>query len=80
MVSITSGFVVDTHVKRCAYRMGLTDSHGVAEIEADLMNISPQVEWADMASRIIFHGRTTCPASRKAGQHCSLGELCKVRE
>lgn len=76
---IPSGFLVDTHIKRCAYRMGLTDSQDPKIIEQDLMKAFPQEEWIDMASRILFHGRTTCPASRKQGEHCSLGELCEVR-
>lgn len=77
---IPSGFVVDTHVKRGAYRMGLTNSKDVLVIEQDLMKLFPKQEWTSMASRIIFHGRTTCPASRKPDQACSLGDLCKVRE
>jgi endonuclease III len=76
---IPSGFLVDTHIKRCAYRMGLTDSHDPKVIEQDLMAAFPQTEWIDMASRILFHGRTTCPASRKSGENCSLGSLCNVR-
>lgn len=70
------GFVVDTHVKRCAKRMGLTKHTDVVKIEQDLMKLFPQKDWNDMSIRIILHGRTTCPARRKKDQPCSLGELC----
>ncbi len=75
---IPNGFVVDTHVKRCANRMGLTDSKDEKIIERDLMNLFPKDEWIDTATRIIFHGRTTCPARRHVGESCSLEDLCVV--
>ncbi|MCS7317774.1 MAG: endonuclease III [Candidatus Dojkabacteria bacterium] len=56
------GFVVDTHVKRVAIRLGLSDSEKVENIEKDLMSIFPKSEWPEMSLRLIFHGRYKCKA------------------
>ena len=40
--AIASGVVVDTHVKRLAYRLGLTDSRDPMVIERDLIRLVPK--------------------------------------
>jgi endonuclease-3 len=70
------GFVVDTHVKRTAYRTRLTNHKKPENVEKDLMKLFPKEKWNEMSLRMIFHGRTTCPARRKPNESCSLGELC----
>src|SRR5262245_44473194 len=44
---IASGVVVDTHVKRLAYRLGLTTSKTPEQIEEDLMASVPKAEWVN---------------------------------
>ncbi|OGS38040.1 MAG: endonuclease III, partial [Elusimicrobia bacterium RIFOXYD12_FULL_66_9] len=39
------GVVVDTHMKRLAYRMGLTDETDPVEVERDLMACVPKKDW-----------------------------------
>jgi len=70
------GFVVDTHVKRIAWRTRLTEHTDPVKIELNLLAVFPRKDWRDLSLRMIFHGRSTCKASRKPGESCSLGELC----
>ncbi|CAG1023152.1 Ultraviolet N-glycosylase/AP lyase [Patescibacteria group bacterium] len=61
-VTLPVGFVVDTHVKRVAFRLGLTKNTDPDKVEKDLMKLFPQEEWDDVGLRIIYHGRTMCTA------------------
>lgn len=70
------GFVVDTHVLRTAYRCRLTNNKDAKKVEQDLMKLFPKDDWRAVSLRMIFHGRTTCPARRKPETLCSLRELC----
>lgn len=56
------GFVVDTHVLRVAKRLGLTENTTPEKVEKDMMKLFPKEEWADVALRIVFHGRYRCTA------------------
>lgn len=56
------GFVVDTHVKRVANRLGLTKHSDPVDVEQDLMKLFPRNEWDDTSLRMIFHGRFMCTA------------------
>ena len=60
------GVVVDTHVKRLAVRMGLTDRKTPEQIERDLMAVVPRGEWVDLSHRLIHHGRQVCLAREPA--------------
>lgn len=61
---ITEGIAVDTHVRRLAIKLGLTDSTNPEIIERDLMAIFPKKEWADLNHRLVMYGRTICPARK----------------
>jgi len=58
------GIAVDTHVKRLARKLDLTDSANPDRIERDLMNLLPRKEWFFFTHRLIEYGRGVCPASR----------------
>ena len=61
---INEGLAVDTHVKRIAYRLGLTDETDPVPIERDLMKLFPREEWGDVNHRMVWFGREVCdPAS-----------------
>jgi len=70
------GVVVDTHVKRLAFRMGLTRHHDPIKIERDLMAILPRDQWVGFSHRMIFHGRDTCDARKPRCESCILADLC----
>jgi endonuclease-3 len=73
---IASGVVVDTHVKRLAYRLGLTTSRDPVAIERDLMRNVPRKHWVDLSHRLITHGRKLCLAVRPRCADCPLEPIC----
>jgi endonuclease-3 len=73
---IASGVVVDTHVKRLAYRLGLTDQADPEKVERDLASTIPRPGWVMFSHRLIEHGRTTCAAARPRCESCGLGRIC----
>jgi endonuclease-3 len=70
------GIVVDTHVKRLARKLGLTNETDPAKIEQDLMRIVPKKHWIDFPHLLILFGREYCPAKPHACENCPLGDLC----
>lgn len=68
--------VVDTHVKRVAYRLALTESEDPEEIESDLQRIYPQSEWTPISQRLLLHGRYVCLARTPRCTQCRLYEEC----
>ena len=73
---IPSGVVVDTHVKRLAYRLGLTARKQPVQVEADLMAVVPRREWVDLSHRLIHHGRALCLARKPRCSQCDLASIC----
>ena len=73
---IPSGVVVDTHVRRIANLLGLTNSQNVEIVERDLMNILPRKEWIGFSHRLIYYGRQTCIARRPRCAECGLLKYC----
>jgi endonuclease-3 len=74
--AIASGVVVDTHVKRLSFRLGLTTSRDPVMIERDLAQIIPRKEWVNFSHRLIEHGRRTCVAIRPRCGDCVIASLC----
>jgi endonuclease III len=70
------GVVVDTHVKRLAGRLGLTDHTDPARIEPDLMKLVPTEAWTDLPHLLIFHGRAVCRAPKPLCDRCVLADIC----
>lgn len=73
---IPSGVVVDTHVKRLAYRLGMTTSPDPVVIERDLCGLVPRSGWIDLSHRLIDHGRRICLALRPRCAQCALAPVC----
>jgi endonuclease III len=74
---IPSGVVVDTHVKRITYLLGLTKSTSPEQIEREMMEIIPQGEWVNFSHRLIHHGRRICIARRPKCPECPLLSCCR---
>lgn len=70
------GVVVDTHVKRLSYRLGLTKKEEPHRIELDLIKIVPQNSWIDFSHLLILHGRAICKARRPLCEECGLNPVC----
>jgi endonuclease-3 len=71
--------VVDTHVRRVAFRLGLATSKDPEEIEIDLQKILPPKEWTAFSMRLILHGRKICAARKPLCQQCALLPDCPRR-
>ncbi|MDT8323110.1 MAG: endonuclease III [Bacteroidota bacterium] len=70
------GFPVDTHVRRIANLLELTDSDNPEIIEQHLCAITPKKEWTDASHLIILHGRKTCIARRPKCGECVIAKHC----
>jgi endonuclease III len=73
---INAGVVVDTHVARLSYRLGLTKQKTPEKIEQELMELVPQKQWAIFSHWLIWHGRRRCFARRPDCAHCGVLRLC----
>lgn len=73
---IASGVVVDTHVKRLTYRLGLTQSQDPKIIERELNQLVPSKEWVNFSHRLIDHGRKVCIARKPRCSACLLASFC----
>ncbi|OFW64784.1 MAG: endonuclease III [Actinobacteria bacterium RBG_19FT_COMBO_36_27] len=69
--------IVDTHVKRISYRLGLTINADPVKIEFDLMEIIPKERWSSYSHMIIEHGRTICLARSPKCHVCRLLKYCR---
>ena len=77
---INQGLAVDTHVKRIAYRLGLTDETDPVPVERDLMLLFPQEEWGDVNHRMVWFGREVCDARKPLCDTCEMAVFCPRRE
>lgn len=65
-------FPVDTHIHRLAQRWGLTSGKNVVQTEKDLKKLVPKEDWNTLHLRIIFYGRTYCPARGHIPEKCPI--------
>lgn len=77
---IIAGIAVDTHVKRLAYRLGLTKNGDPVKIEKDLLEITPREDWAHLSHLLIFHGRKVCQAKNPKHEECVLSDICPSKD
>ena len=73
------GIVVDTHVKRISYRIGLSDNKDPLKIEQDLMKIFDKDDWGFISNALVLHGRYICDAKKPKCDICKIAKLCKKR-
>lgn len=67
---------VDTHVFRVANRTGLADGKTPAEVEAQLMRITPAKYLHGAHHWLILHGRYTCLARKPECPRCVIADIC----
>ena len=73
---VVEGIAVDTHVRRLARRLGLTEQENPNKIEKDLMKIVPKDRWMRFTDLLIFHGRRICGARKPKCGICVVNSLC----
>ncbi len=70
------GIAVDTHVKRLANRLGLTEHDDPVKIERDLDGLLPERDRSGFGLRLILHGRRVCFARKPDCSNCILEDFC----
>ncbi len=70
------GVVVDTHVKRLAARLGLTENKDPDKIERDIQALLPEDKWRRFSDLLVYHGRAVCTAKKPDHSGCAASELC----
>ena len=73
---INAGIVVDTHVGRLSYRLGLTAQRDPEKIENDLVALVPQRQWTLFSHWLIWHGRRRCFARKPDCANCEVQKWC----
>jgi endonuclease-3 len=75
----SEGICVDTHVKRLAFRLGLTREEDPGKVERDLMRLYPREAYEEVPFYFISHGRAVCFAKKPACSRCLLADVCPKR-
>jgi endonuclease III len=70
------GIVVDTHVQRLAWRLGLTQEQDPVRIEFALQPQVPPAKWSAFSLWVVFHGRRVCIARKPRCSICPLLPHC----
>ena len=73
---LAEGIVVDTHVKRVSFRLGLTKETNPVKVERDLMAIVPKKYWRNFSGAMVLHGRYVCTARKPNCIECVLNDTC----
>ena len=73
---ISEGIVVDTHVKRLAFRMGLTKNAEPVKVERDLVKLLDKKYWHWISHALIWHGRGVCRARNPKCGDCKINSYC----
>ena len=71
------GIAVDTHAKRIANLMGLSEESDPEKIEQDLIKFFPKEYYKDINHLSVWHGRNTCIARKPKCDVCTVKEYCK---
>lgn len=71
------GIAVDTHCKRLALRIGLTNNSDPLKIEQDLLKLFPSKYYEDINHLFIYHGRNICKSKNADCVNCTIKKYCK---
>lgn len=70
------GIAVDTHCKRIANKLGLSNKNTPEEIEQDLLKLFPKKYYEDINHILIWHGRNICTARNTKCDICPISHFC----
>lgn len=74
------GIIVDTHVRRLAKRLGLSDKTDPDRIEKDFIELVPENKWTFFSNALSDHGRMVCKARKPLCKICKISHLCPSAE
>jgi len=72
---VVEGIAIDTHVRRLARVLDLTDQTDPDKIEQDLMKLIPRKEWLTFSFRLSEYGRKYCPPRPHEHSTCPLTRI-----
>ena len=72
------GIAVDTHAKRIAYRLGLSNNTDPDKVEQDLLKQIPKDYLKDVNHLLVYHGRSLCTAKKPKCDKCPLNKYCDM--
>lgn len=75
LYDIWEGIPTDTHVKRFAYRLDLSDNRDLTKISHDLEALVPKSDWRFVNNGLVLYGRYVCPARK---HECAAHPLTKI--
>ena len=70
------GVAVDTHCKRIANRIGLSNQKEPEKIEQDILKQFPKKYYYDLNHILIWHGRKICTARNPKCNDCPISVYC----
>jgi endonuclease-3 len=70
------GIIVDTHVRRLAKKLALSDKTNPDKIERDFEQLIPRKEWTFFSNALSDHGRMICKARKPRCGMCKISHLC----
>lgn len=70
------GVAVDTHCKRIANRIGLSNEKEPEKIEQDILKLYPKKYYYDLNHVLIWHGRKICTARNPKCENCPISGNC----
>ena len=74
---IHSGIAVDTHCRRIANRLGLSEKEDPDKIEQDLIKVIPKEYFKDVNHLFVWHGRNMCMSRNPKCNECPIQGHCK---
>ena len=77
---IANGIAVDTHCKRLANRIGLSNETDPSKIEQDLLKQIDYSNLKDVNHLFIWHGRYCCTARNPKCGSCTIKQFCLLRK
>ncbi len=70
------GIAVDTHAKRIANRIGLSDESDPNKIEKELMELYDKKYYKNINHLMVWHGREICDARNPKCEICPVNKYC----
>ena len=70
------GIAVDTHAKRIANRLNLSNNSDPLKIEQDLIQIIPKKYFKDVNHLFVCHGRNICKSKNPNCELCPISKFC----
>lgn len=72
--------IVDTHINRVSYRLGLSPSKRPVETQKAIAATVPVERWDDLDAAFITLGRSFCRPSNPSCGDCPIRDLCSRRD